>query len=199
LDVQAREDQSVIEASAMKPDNLVKLDGELFQVVDTSLQKMGRGGAIVTAKVKSLKTGSVFEKKFRSNEKVEDVFLEKKELEYLYQDGPHYVFMDTETYEQYHFGADVLKDQVQFLVPNITVASRFYESTPVTISLPTAIDMTVAECDPSIKGATAAAQLKPAIMETGMKVNVPPFISPGDVISVDTRDGKYIGRASSSG
>ena len=189
----------MIEASAMKPDNLVKLDGELFQVVGTSLQKMGRGGAIVTAKVRSLKTGSVFEKKFRSNEKVEDVFLEKKDLEYLYQDGPHYVFMDTENYEQYHFDEDVLKGQVQFLVPNIAVVSRFYENTPVTISLPTAINMTVAECDPSLKGATAAAQLKPAIMETGLKVNVPPFISPGDVISVDTRDGKYIGRASSSG
>lgn len=191
------EDTWLIEASAMRPDNLVKLDGELFRVIETSLNKMGRGGAIVTAKVKSLKNDSVFEKKFRSNEKVEDIFLAKKDLEYLYQDGEFYVFMDQETYEQYSLSKEQLGDQVNYLTPNIVVAARFYESTPITITLPTSVDMKVEECDPSIKGATAAAQYKPAILETGLKITVPPFISPGDVVTVDTREGKYLSRASS--
>ena len=188
----------MIEASAMKRDNLVKIDDELFQVVETSLSKIGRGGAIVTAKVKSFKTGSVFEKKFRSDQKVQDVFLEKKELEYLYRDGEQYVFMDMETYEQYLFDKAILGDQMGYLAPNVRVASRFYENAPVTIQLPTAVDLKVEDCDPSIKGATATAQYKPAVMETGLRVTVPPFISPGDVVSVDTREGKYLGRASSS-
>ena len=194
-----REDRPLIEASGIKRDNLVKLDDELFQVIETSLNKMGRGGAIVTAKVRSLKTGSVFEKKFRSDEKVEDVFLEKKEFEFLYKDGEFYVFMDTENYEQYNLGKDFLGDQVNYLVPNIVVSAKYYENTPVSIQLPTSLDMTVQECDPSIKGATATAQYKPAILETGLKISVPPFISPGDVVSVDTREGKYLSRASSGG
>ena len=186
----------MIEASGLKRDNLVKIDGEICQVVESSLNKMGLGGAIVTAKVKNLKTGAVLEKKFRSDEKVEDIFLDKRDLEYLYRDGGLYVFMDTGTYDQYSLAADVLVDQASFLVPNIQITARFHDGRPLRIQLPTSVELKVETCDPSIKGATASAQYKPAICETGLKVTVPPFISPGDVISVDTRDGKYLNRVS---
>jgi len=186
----------LIEASGLKRDNLVKIDGEICQVIESSLNKMGRGGAIVTAKVKSLKTGGVLEKKFRSDEKVEDIFLEKRDLEYLYRDGDLYVFMDIETYEQHSLGKDVLGDQMNFLVPNIQITARLYEGHPLQIQLPTSVELKVEQCDPSIKGATASAQYKPAVCETGLKITVPPFIAPGDVVSVDTRDRKYLSRVS---
>ncbi|MFH0963492.1 MAG: elongation factor P [Planctomycetota bacterium] len=185
----------MVDASALKRDNLVKIDGELFQVVEATFNRMQQRRAIVTARLKSLKTGSVLEKKFRSDEKVEDVFLEKRDLEYLYRDGAFHVFMDMQTYEEFRMDEKVLGDQINYLVPNIQTTVRFYEGTALSVQLPTAVNLAVRECDPALKGATAAAQYKPAILETGMKIMVPPFVSPGDVISVDTRDGQYLSRA----
>ena len=188
----------VVDASALKRDNLIKMDGELFQVVEATFNRMQQRRAIVTARLKSVKTGAVLEKKFRSDEKVEDVFLEKKELEYLYRDGAFHVFMDMETYEEHRLDEKVLGDQAYYLVPNIEAVVKFYEGTPLSIQLPTAVNLTVRECDPALKGATAAAQYKPAVLETGMKIMVPPFVSPGDVISVDTRDGQYLSRVAAA-
>lgn len=174
---------------------LVGEDGQLMQCLDRDLNTPGNWRAILQLKLKNLKTGSITLNRVRPQDKVEVAFLEKKDFQYLYQEGEDYVFMDTETFDQYPLPKELLGDQMKYLKENDVVKLTMYEGKPLDIELPATVDLKVIETDPSLKGATAAAQYKPATMETGLKITVPPFIGIGDVLSIDTRTGEYLSRA----
>ena len=170
-------------------------DGQLYQCLDRDLNTPGNWRAILQLKLKNLKTGSITMNRVRPQDKVEVAYLEKKDFQYLYQEGNDYIFMDTETYDQAPLPKDLIADQMKYLKENDTVKLTTYEGKPLDIELPATVEHKVVETEPSMKGATAQAQYKPAITETGLRVTVPPFISVGDVIQIDTRTGNYLGRA----
>lgn len=169
--------------------------GQLFTVVDRDLNTPGNWRAILQLKLKNLKTGAVTMNRVRPADKVETAYLDRREMEYIYQDGDGYVFMDSETYDQITLGSEWVGDQMFYLKPNNKAHVVFYEGKPISLELPAAVDLKVTETEPALKGATAAAQYKPATLETGLKISVPPFISIGEVLSVDTRTGEYLSRA----
>jgi elongation factor P len=150
---------------------------------------------MVQSSLRNLKTGANYEHRFRSGDVVEQGVLDAHEMEYLYASGNEYVFMNTETYEQVHLGAEVLGDGVNYLTPNCKIEIDFYEGNPVAITLPLTVDLKVVETEPGLKGATVTNQTKPATLETGLVVQVPPFIDVDEKIRVDTSDGTYVERA----
>jgi elongation factor P len=170
-------------------------DGQLYFVVDRDLNTPGNWRAILQLKLKNLKTGAITMNRVRPEDKVEQAYLDKREMEYIYQDGDGYVFMDTETSDQITLAADWVGDQMLYLKENTRAAVTFYDGRPLFLELPATVELKVVETEPSLKGATAAAQYKPAVLETGLKIPVPPFIEIGEVIAVDTREGKYLSRA----
>src|SRR5262245_3334541 len=170
-------------------------DGQLFQVVDRDLRTPGNLPSKLTLKIKSLKTGFVNEVRVHPEDKVEQAYLEKRDMQYLYKDADGWVFMDTETYEQITLQEDMVGELVGFLKENNMGTVQFYENKPLSLELPSTVELQVTDTEPALKGATASAQYKPATLETGLKITVPPFIGIGDTIVVDTRDAKYISRA----
>jgi elongation factor P len=169
-------------------------DKQLLYVVDRNLNTPGNWRAILTLKTKNLKTGNVTEKRFKPDDKVEIAFLDKREMEYIYPDSDGFVFMDTETYDQVTLAREMVDELMMFLKPNTKAHVIFYEGRPLSLELPATVELQITETEPSIKGATAQAQYKPATLETGLKITVPPFINTGEMIKVDTRDGKYLER-----
>jgi elongation factor P len=149
----------------------------------------------VRVKARNLRTQTMSEQKLRSEDVIERATLDEKEMQFLYSDGDGYHFMDTESYEQTHMSAEALGDSVGFLKPEMTIRVEFYGAEPVGIELPQTVDLKVVETVPSIKGATATNQMKPATLETGVVVQVPPFVDEGDVIRVNTDSGEYLSRA----
>lgn len=174
---------------------LVSEDGQLLQCLDRDLNTPGNWRAILQLKLKNLKTGSITMNRVRPQDKVEVAYLEKRDFQYLYQEGDEYVFMDSETFDQAPLPKDLLADQMKYLRENDTVKLTMYEGKPLDLELPATVEHKVVDTEPSMKGATAQAQYKPATTETGLKVTVPPFIGIGDVIQIDTRTGEYLGRA----
>jgi elongation factor P len=174
---------------------IVPSDGQLYYVLDRDLITPGNWRAILNLKLKNLKTGSITVERVRPQDKVEQAYLDKRELEYIYKDGDGYVFMDTETYDQITLSQEWVGDQMLFMKEGNKAQIVFYEGKPLSLELPATVDLKVVETEPSLKGATAAAQFKPATLETGLKITVPPFIEIGEVISVDTRESKYLSRA----
>ena len=181
--------------SEVRKGMVIKMDGQLFYCVDRELRTPGNLPSKLTLKLKNLKTGFVTDQRVHPENKVEQAYLEKREMEYLYKDSDGYVFMDKESYEQVTLGEDMVGDLPLYLKENNTCQVTFYEGNALSIDLPAQVDLKVTETDPALKGATAAAQYKPATLETGLKITVPPHIAIGDMISVDTREGKYLGRA----
>jgi len=149
---------------------------------------------MVQTKLRNLRTGVSFEHRFRSTDTVERAVLDEQEFEYLYTDGVSYHFMNVESYEQVSLDEAALGDAVQFLVPNMRIKVEFYQGSPIGIELPPTVDLKVAETEPGLRSATASAVNKPAKLETGLVVQVPPFIEAGDIIRVDTSDGTYVER-----
>jgi elongation factor P len=172
----------------------IEYKGEPFEIIDFQHVKMGRGGAIVRTKLKSLKTGSVLEDTFRSGEKFESPHLDERSMQYLYAEGDHHYFMDTETFEQIPLSASQLGDTKKFLKENTVVKILKYREEPLTVEVPTFVELVVAQTDPGFKGDTASGGSKPATLETGAVVRVPFHINTGDVIRVDTRTSEYIER-----
>ncbi len=172
----------------------IELDGQLFGVVEFEHIKMGRGGAVVRLKLRNLRTGAIFERTFPASEKFRRVYLERRTVQSSYPDEQLYHFMDTETFEDVALSQQQLGDMVNYLKENIQVDLLTYDGEPVSVELPTTIDLKVTQTDPGFKGDTATGGTKPAIVETGLRVNVPLFVNEGDVIKVDTRDGSYIER-----
>ncbi|MBI4277918.1 MAG: elongation factor P [Armatimonadetes bacterium] len=172
----------------------VLLDGDLHTVIESQHVKRGRGSAYVRAKVRNLRTGAIVEKTFMAGERVPQAFLEKRDLQYLYQSGDEYVFMDQETYEQMELSRGVLGDAVRFLQENMTVAGIFYEGRPIGIDLPTSVELAVVETAPGVRGDTVSGGTKPATLETGAVIQVPLFVETGRRVRVDTRTGQYLER-----
>jgi len=167
----------------------IELNGEPFLMVDFQHVKPGKGGAFVRTRLKSLWSGNVIDKTFRSGEKVETPDLEERAMQYLYPEGENYVFMDNETYEQMVISRDVLGDGAHYLKENMDVTVLFHNRKPIGVDLPFFVELKVVETDPGIKG-------EPATLETGAVVQVPLFIKEGDILKIDTRDGSYIERVS---
>jgi elongation factor P len=172
----------------------IEYKGEPFEIVDFQHVKMGRGGAIIRTKLKSLRTGSVLEDTFRSGEKFETPQLEEKAMQYLYAEGDMHYFMDTETFEQVPLTAAQLGDVKKFLKENMTVKVLDYKGEPLTVELSTFVELIVAKTDPGFKGDTASGGTKPATLETGAVVKVPLHINEGDKLKIDTRTSEYIER-----
>jgi elongation factor P len=184
------------EYSAVRKGQVLVLEGgQLFYVVDRDLNTPGNWRAILQLKLKNLKTGSITINRVRPQDKVEVAYLEKRPMQYIYQEGDGYVFMDQETYDQITLSKDLVGDMMLYLKEGDTAQVTFHESKPLSLDLPATVELKVVETEPSVKGATAAAQYKPATLETGLKITVPPFVNIGEVIAVDTRTGEYLSRA----
>lgn len=173
----------------------IEIDGKPYIIVDFQHVKPGKGGAFVRTKIKNLETGQVLEQTFRAGTKVDKPDLEQKFVQYSYQEGEQYVFMDTQTYDQVYVTGDYLGDAVNYLIPDIEVQLLYYKGRPIGVDLPTSIVMTVAATEPGMRGDTATGATKPATMETGLVVAVPLFIEEGQRLKIDTRTGEYIERA----
>lgn len=185
----------MISAKEIRKGTIIKIDGELFSVSDFDHLTPGNLRALVQVYMKNIKQGNVIQKRFRSTDKVEDVFLDRKEMEYLYQDGDNYCFMDTESYEQILLSKDAVGESIQYIPENMRVEVSFYEGRAVAVSLPASVVLKIIQTDPGIKGNTVTNVFKPATLETGLVVKVPLFINNEESIKVDTRTGEFIGRA----
>ena len=184
----------MIDVNELRNGVTFELDGRLFKVIEYSHHKPGRGKATIRTKVRDLRTGAVLEKTFNSSDKVQDIRLDHHMVQFLYNDGNLYHFMDTETYEQPALNASVLGEAVNYLTEGLEVKLTFYEGEALDIELPTAVDLKVAEAEMAVKGDTATGANKSVTTETGLKVQVPLFIEAGNTIRVDTRNGAYVTR-----
>lgn len=173
----------------------IELNGEPCQVVDFQHVKPGKGAAFVRAKIKNLKNGSVIEQTFRAGEKVPKAVLDRRQMQYLYNDGDNYVFMDIENFEQIFLTLEQLKGTEKYLKENMECLVMLYQGKVLGIDLPNTVELEVVETEPGIKGDTASGGSKPAKLETGLVVQVPFFVNTGDVLRIDTRSGQYIERA----
>jgi elongation factor P len=185
----------MIQATQLRRGMCIRLNDELYRIMLTQHITPGNWRGMVQSKIRNLRTGAIVEHRFRSEDRVERAILDEIEMEYLYQEGDLYHFMNRETFEQIALSDEILGDAVSFLVSNIAIKVEMFEGRPVGIELPLTVELKVVETEPSIKGASVSNQNKPATMETGLIVNVPPFISPGDVLKIDTSSGSYIERA----
>jgi elongation factor P len=172
----------------------IELDGSVWRVVEFLHVKPGKGSAFVRTKLKNVQTGNVVERTFRAGETVPQANIEKLAMQHTYKDGEQFVFMDMETFEEARLNADQLKDKVKFLKEEMEVSILFWNGNVLDVELPTSVILEITETDPGVKGDTATGGTKPAIVETGAQVMVPLFISIGERIKVDTRDGSYLGR-----
>ncbi len=179
----------------MRKGRTVKIDGKLYSIVDYHHVKLGKGGAVYQTKLKSLADGSIQNIRLRAEETVEEAFLDKRKYEYLYSTGSEHVLMDITDYEQISLDDEAFGDGAKYLKPNMRLQVSMYEGKPVVVELPNTVDLEVTDTAPEIKGATATNQYKPATLETGLVVQVPPFIKIGDVLRIDTRSGDYLTRA----
>jgi len=183
-----------MKASQMAKGMTVKIDGALYTIVDYQHVKLGKGGAVYQTKFKSLGDGSIMDRRIRSEEIIEEAFLEKREYEYLYSSAHEHVLMDLETYDQISIDDDAFGDGPKYVTPNTKLLLSMYQGKPVIVQLPNTVDLRVKDTAPEIRGATATNQYKPATLETGLIVSVPPFVKLGELIRVDTRTGEYVTR-----
>src|SRR5919201_5282726 len=186
---------ATIQATRLKKGMLVKMDQDLFRVLELQHVTPGNLRGFVRVKMRNIRTGVLADNRFRSEDQVERAVLDEREMQYLYQDGDDYYFMDTTSFDQIHISSEALGDSVNYLKPEMTIEVEFYGSEPVGIELPQTVDLKVLDTAPGIKGATASAQVKPATLETGLVVQVPPFVNTGDMIRVRPETGEYLARA----
>ncbi len=173
---------------------ILEADGQLYYVIDRELKTPGNLPSKLTLTTKNLKTGFVNKGRVHPEDKVEQAYLDTRAMQYLYQDGDGYVFMDKESYDQITLGKEWVGDMILYLKENDDAKVTFHDGKPISLELPATVELKVTETDPALKGATAAAQYKPATLETGLKITVPPFIATGEVVQVDTRTGEYLSR-----
>jgi len=189
----------VIDTSEFRKGLKIEVDGEPFEIIEFQHVKPGKGSAFVRTSIKSLLSGRVLQPTFKSGDKVGKPDIEEKEMQYLYLQGDDYYFMDTKNYEQTFVGEKVLGESKNFLKESVNASILFYNGKAIGISLPNSVELKVTKCDPGIRGDTVSGALKPATLETGYQVNVPLFINEGDILKIDTRDGKYLTRVASAG
>lgn len=186
---------SSIQATRLRKGMLIRLDADLFRVLDLYHITPGNKRGHVQCRLRDIRSGRLIDHKFRSEDDVERATLDEREMQFLYRDGDLFHFMDTTSYEQVHLSREILGDSALYLLPESLINVEFYESEPVGIHLALTVDLKVTDTVPGIKGATASAQVKPATLETGLVVNVPAFISTGDVVRINTETGEYQSRA----
>ena len=184
-----------IPATQLRPGMVIKHNNDLHSVFSVEHRTPGNLRAFIQAKLRNLRTGAMFEHRFRSSDAIEKITVDETQMEYLYQDGDSYVFMNTENYEQLYLNRDVLGDAVDYLTANLQIKVEFFDGKPVGVELPQTVDLRVVETEPGLKSATASSVTKPAKTETGLVVQVPPFINEGETIRVDTSEGAYLSRA----
>jgi len=182
-------------ANDMRPGMVIKHNGELFTIHKAEHRTPGNLRAFVQARMRNLRTGALIDHRFRSEDTVEKANLDEVEMQYLYSDGDSFFFMNTQNYEQIGLHKSVIEDRASYLVPDVVIKVMLFEGRPVDIELPATVDLKVVETEPGIKGASATNVTKAAKLETGLTVQVPPFIGEGEVIRVDTAEGKYLERA----
>ena len=186
---------ATLQATRLKKGMLVKMGEDLFRVLELQHVTPGNLRGFVRIKMRNIRNGTLSDQKLRSEDTVERATLDEKEMQYLYKDGDAYCFMDTTSFEQTHISSEALGDSVNYIKPEMTISVEFYGSEPVGIELPATVDLQVLDTAPGIKGATASAQVKPATLETGLVVQVPPFVNTGDLVRVSTDTGEYLSRA----
>ena len=184
----------MIDVNALRRGVTFTMDGELYKVLEYQHHKPGRGKATIRTTLRNLRTGATVQHNFISADRVEDIRVERRGVQYLYNDGSLYHFMDTESYEQTALSAAVLEDQIPYLKENLELVLSTFEGEALDVELPTTVDMEVIEAEMAVAGDTATGTLKKVTLETGLEVQVPLFIETGDVIRVDTRNGKYVTR-----
>jgi elongation factor P len=184
----------MIDVTDLRKGVTFELDGELYQVFEYQHSKIARGGATIRVKVRNLRSGVSLEKTFNSGDRVQDVRLDKREVQYLYNDENLYYFMDTDTYEQPALSADMLGDGVNYLTDGMTLTLLSYDGEAIDIELPVTVDLEVVDAEPGYAGDTAQGATKSVTVSSGLKVQTPLFVEVGDVIRIDTRDGSYVTR-----
>ena len=173
---------------------VIKIEGNIYKVLEATHITPGKGQALMQTKLRNLKDQTLLDYRFRSKDKVEQAFLEEIEMEFLYQEGDEHVFMNLKNYEQIKLTLDIIGDSVHYLIPNVVISVEVHERKPVGIKPPLTIDLKVVKTEPFLKGATQSASSKPAVLETGITINVPQFIKKGDIVRIDTRKNKYLER-----
>ena len=187
---------SKILAIEIRVGNLLEWDKHLWKVLKCyHVHVGGRGGAYMQVEMKDVERGTKVNQRFNADEKIEKAHVETREMDYLYNDSGFYIFMDNNTYEQLNISNDFLEGEAGYLLPNTTVQIDFHNERPIGVNLPQTVVLQVSECDPNIKGSTITTSFKPAILETGINVLVPPFIDKGEKIKVNTNTGEYVERA----
>ncbi len=182
-------------ANDMRPGMVIRHNGELFTIHKAEHRTPGNLRAFVQARMRNLRTGALIDHRFRSEDTVERANLDEVEMQYLYSDGDSFFFMNTQNYEQIGLHKSVIEDRASYLVPDVVIKVQLFEGRPVGIELPATVDLKVVETEPGKKGASATNVTKAAKLETGLMVQVPPFITEGEVITIDTSEGKYLERA----
>lgn len=185
----------MISATQMRPGMVVKFNNDLFSVFSVNHRTPGNLRGFVQAKMRNLRSGTMMEHRFSSEDKVERAILDEVQMEYLYDDGEYYYFMNSENFEQLHLTKEILGDATSYLIPQLKVSVEFYEGKPMSVELPATVDLQVVETEPGLKGSTVSNVTKPAKLETGLVVQVPPFITEGEKIRVNTAEGTYQERA----
>ncbi|ESR23677.1 elongation factor P [Lutibaculum baratangense] len=184
-----------INGNEIRPGNVIEHDGGLWVAVKTQAVKPGKGGAFNQVELKNLINGTKLNERFRASETVERVRLDQKDFQFLYAEGENLVFMDSDTYEQLELARDWVGERAAFLQDGMVVTVEMYEGRPIGISLPQQVTLGVAEADPVVKGQTAASSYKPAVLENGVRILVPPFVESGERVVVDTEELTYVRRA----
>ena len=186
---------SYVQATRLRKGMLIKVGNDLCRILELHHLTPGNKRAHIQARMRNIRTLSLSDNKFRAEEDVERAILDEREMQYLYNDGDHYYFMDTSTFEQIQISTEAMGDSANYIIPDAIIRVEFYDVEPVGIELPPTVDLVVKETVPGIKGATASNQIKPATLETGLVVSVPPFINEGDKVRVNTETGEYQSRA----
>lgn len=184
----------MISTNDLKTGLTIEIDGDVYQVIEFQHVKPGKGAAFVRSKIRNMRTGAVVEKTFNAGEKLPRARIERREMQYLYNDGKNYNFMDMESYDQIQLTDEALGDAVKYLKENMNIQVLMFQGKHIGVEIPNFVDLEVVETAPGIKGDTASGGSKPAILETGAQVQVPFFINVGDVLQIDTRTGNYIKR-----
>ncbi len=186
---------SSMQATRLRKGMIIKKGNDLLRIIDLQHKTPGNLRGFVQVRMRNIRTMTLSDHRFRAEDDVERATLDERSMQYMYRDGDSFHFMDQETYEQIHINEETLGDSVNYLIPDMVIQVEFYGNEPVGIELPQTVDLKVEETTPAIKGATASAQLKPAKLETGLVVQVPPFINEGDRVRVNTETGEYQSRA----
>jgi elongation factor P len=185
----------MMQATQLRPGVIIKHENDLYSIFSVEHRTPGNKRGFMQVKMRNIRTGNMTVYRFSSEDRVDRAILDEHQMQYLYRDGDFYYFMNTENYEQIHLTREILGDAVNYLLPDMHIDIEFYEDKPVGIELPATVDLLVVETEPGIKGATVSNVTKPAKTETGLVVNVPPFISEGERIRVNTTEGTYQERA----